>query len=165
MISVAKTVILLLDLEPVPVLVSQAELNAFLYAESNVDSNLPKGYAFVAFLDPWSPSCQRLGPVWAEFYNKKVVSVAWFNCMESPVEVCGENKISAYPTIRLYLNGDPIFPDYNMEHTVEDLSSYVAKIMRRPTDDGPLSFTRVEITILEDVPPDASVRIQGKQEA
>ena len=98
---------------------------------SNFKENLSEGLHIVEFYSPYCSHCQNLEPIWKETWKqfqeesqKFNVYFNQVNCIESG-DLCQEENIEAYPTIRLY-NKDGIIKMYpfNGERTVEGLLSF-----------------------------------------
>ena len=98
---------------------------------SNFKENLSEGLHIVEFYSPYCSHCQNLEPIWKETWKqfqeesqKLNVYFNQVNCIESG-DLCQEENIEAYPTIRLY-NKDGIIKMYpfNGERTVEGLLSF-----------------------------------------
>mmetsp|Transcript_11942 Transcript_11942/g.16422 ORF Transcript_11942/g.16422 Transcript_11942/m.16422 type:complete len:464 (-) Transcript_11942:1762-3153(-) len=86
-------------------------------------------YTFVDFYAPWCIWCQRLDPVWEAFAEKMEIeqiqiSVIKVDCTENP-NLCSEQKVMAFPLLRLFKNGQAQSPDYRSDRTVEGLHLYV----------------------------------------
>mmetsp|Transcript_16005 Transcript_16005/g.37074 ORF Transcript_16005/g.37074 Transcript_16005/m.37074 type:complete len:483 (-) Transcript_16005:185-1633(-) len=87
--------------------------------------------AFVDFFAPWCVWCQRLAPTWEKFAReinslKMPVGVAKVDCM-AEVDLCREEKVMAFPTLRWYEEGKPISPDYKMDRTVAGMVGYAKR--------------------------------------
>jgi len=84
---------------------------------------------FANFFAPWCVWCQRLAPVWEAFAEEiekenldiEVVSI---DCVENK-DICVQNQIQAFPTLRLFKNGERYLQDYRSDRTVENLKSFV----------------------------------------
>jgi protein disulfide-isomerase-like protein len=87
-------------------------------------------YTFVNFYAPWCVWCQRLEPVWEAFAEKVEqeqlpVSIVKVDCMASSDLCTTEQKIQAFPTLRLFKRGQAQPPDYRNDRTVDALSEFV----------------------------------------
>ena len=51
------------------------------------------------------------------------IGVAKVDCM-AQADLCREQKVMAFPTLRWYHSGKATRPDYNMDRTVQALMSY-----------------------------------------
>jgi protein disulfide-isomerase-like protein len=86
-------------------------------------------YTFVNFYAPWCIWCQRLEPVWEAFAEEaekqgSVVSIIKVDCVENR-DLCMNSKITAFPSLRLYKDGEPQPPDYRNDRTVDALMEYL----------------------------------------
>ena len=82
--------------------------------------------AFVVFDTPWCAWSQRLAPTWKMFASKVAdwpVAIGKMDCQEY-ADVCREQNIMAYPTIRWFHDGTSISPDYKMDRTVAALTGF-----------------------------------------
>lgn len=88
--------------------------------------------AFINFFAPWCVWCQRLHPTWEKFSREATkeqhmpLTVASVDCVENN-QLCRENKIFAFPTLRWYANGEPMSPDYKMDRTVNALLDFAKR--------------------------------------
>lgn len=91
--------------------------------DANFESYLKEQpYVFVNFFAPWCIWCQRLEPVWEAFAEKvevdhipvKVVSV---DCVANK-ETCGNQHIQAFPSLRLFKEGQIQPPEYRSDRCV-----------------------------------------------
>eukprot|EP00586_Coscinodiscus_wailesii_P004280 CAMPEP_0172478874 /NCGR_PEP_ID=MMETSP1066-20121228/3110_1 /TAXON_ID=671091 /ORGANISM="Coscinodiscus wailesii, Strain CCMP2513" /LENGTH=475 /DNA_ID=CAMNT_0013238801 /DNA_START=56 /DNA_END=1483 /DNA_ORIENTATION=- len=86
---------------------------------------------FVNYFAPWCIWCQRLHPTWEKFAEAveeagmplKVVNV---DCVAEG-QLCRDQRVMAFPTIRWYRNGVAVPPDYNMDRTVAALTGYAQR--------------------------------------
>lgn len=79
-------------------------------------------YTFVNFYAPWCIWCQRLEPVWEAFAEEaerqgSTVSIIKVDCVAER-DLCMDQKIQAFPTLRLFTDGQPAPPDYRDDRTV-----------------------------------------------
>jgi thiol-disulfide isomerase/thioredoxin len=86
-------------------------------------------YTFVNFYAPWCVWCQRLHPVWEAFAEKVEadhlpVSVVQIDCVENR-DLCMEQKIQAFPMLRLFKRGVVQPPDYRADRTVVAMSEFI----------------------------------------
>jgi protein disulfide-isomerase-like protein len=87
--------------------------------------------AFVDLFAPWCVWCQRLAPTWEKFAqevkNEKMpIGVGKVDCM-AEADLCRNQKVMAFPTIRWYQKGEPISPDYKMDRTVQALTGFAKR--------------------------------------
>ncbi len=86
-------------------------------------------YTFVNFYAPWCIWCQRLEPVWEAFAEEaerqgSSVSIIKVDCVAER-ELCMQQKIQAFPTLRLFVDGKPQPPDYRDDRTVGALIEFL----------------------------------------
>ena len=72
-------------------------------------------YTFVNFYAPWCIWCQRLEPVWEAYAehvesNQFPISVVSVDCVANK-DLCLEQKIQAFPTLRVFKDGVYQFPE------------------------------------------------------
>jgi protein disulfide-isomerase-like protein len=87
--------------------------------------------AFVDFYAPWCMWCQRLHPTWQKVAGQveeknMPVGIAEVNCV-TEADLCRDQKIQAFPTLRWYREGTPEFPDYKQDRTSAALSGHVKR--------------------------------------
>lgn len=92
-----------------------------------------KGYkdAMVDFYAPWCIWCQRLSPTWELFARKAVeqkinLGVGKVDCV-AHAQLCMDERILAFPTLRWYSNGKAVLPDYKGDRTVDAFMEYATK--------------------------------------
>ncbi len=90
-------------------------------------------YTFVNFYAPWCIWCQRLHPVWEAFAERVEidnipVSVVQVDCVENR-ELCMEQKIQAFPMLRVFKHGQAQTPDYRGDRTVTAFVEYINNIL------------------------------------
>mmetsp|Transcript_7948 Transcript_7948/g.13183 ORF Transcript_7948/g.13183 Transcript_7948/m.13183 type:complete len:464 (+) Transcript_7948:78-1469(+) len=88
-------------------------------------------YVMVNFYAPWCVWCQRLEPVWEAFAEKMAtdempVSVVKVDCIANR-KLCMQQKIQAFPLLRLFKHGTAQPPDYRSDRTVEALTEFVSQ--------------------------------------
>jgi protein disulfide-isomerase-like protein len=86
-------------------------------------------YTFVNFYAPWCIWCQRLEPIWEAFAEEVEreqlpVSVVKVDCVANR-DLCMQNKVQAFPMLRLFKDGAAQPPDYRQDRTVTALSTYL----------------------------------------
>ena len=86
-------------------------------------------YTFVNFYAPWCIWCQRLEPVWEAFAesverDQFPVSVISVDCVANR-DLCMSQKIQAFPSLRMFVEGQPKSPDYRDDRTVEKFNEYI----------------------------------------
>mmetsp|Transcript_6398 Transcript_6398/g.13863 ORF Transcript_6398/g.13863 Transcript_6398/m.13863 type:complete len:487 (+) Transcript_6398:164-1624(+) len=87
--------------------------------------------AFIDMYAPWCIWCQRLHPTWEKFAEEvhklgMPIGVGKVNCV-THAQLCKDQKVMAFPTLRWYKNSEPIFPDYKMDRTVAALTGYAKR--------------------------------------
>ena len=81
---------------------------------------------FVLFHQPWCGWCVKFMPIWNEFDNSKINKVT-VNCKDQE-DVCKQNGIESYPTVRYYPNGmndSDNYEKYEGERTIEALNNFI----------------------------------------
>lgn len=86
-------------------------------------------YTFVNFFAPWCIWCQRLEPVWEAYAEKNEidqmpVSIVSVDCVANMKTCMGQN-VKAFPTLRLFKDGQALPPDYRSDRTVEGFSEFI----------------------------------------
>jgi len=87
----------------------------------------------VNFHAPWCMWCRRLAPVWehaalksAEKFGDEVMFGKVDCTHRDAVQICRNNRIMAFPTVRVYKNGQTIsHQDYDGDRSVDALVNYV----------------------------------------
>ena len=87
--------------------------------------------AFIDMYAPWCVWCQRLAPTWEMFAryvheNKMPIGVAKVDCV-ADADLCREERIMAFPTLKWYHAGQQVTPDYKMDRTVNALASFAKR--------------------------------------
>mmetsp|Transcript_9531 Transcript_9531/g.14026 ORF Transcript_9531/g.14026 Transcript_9531/m.14026 type:complete len:485 (-) Transcript_9531:242-1696(-) len=104
---------------------------------ANLDSSNFKNYlakndlAFIDMYAPWCIWCQRLAPTWEKFAKEVKseglpIGVAHVNCVEH-ADLCSEQMVRAFPTLRWYSRGEAVLPDYKMDRTVQALVNFAKR--------------------------------------
>lgn len=75
--------------------------------------------------------CQRLAPTWealAQWAKKEKapIGVGKVDCM-TQADLCREQRVMAFPTLRWYHEGEPIQPDYKMDRTLQALQAFARR--------------------------------------
>lgn len=75
--------------------------------------------------------CQRLAPTWEKFAQAVAdenmpIGIGKIDCV-AQADLCREQKIMAFPTLRWYHNKEAILPDYKMDRTVQSLLAYAKR--------------------------------------
>lgn len=84
-----------------------------------------------SYLFSWCIWCQRLHPTWEKFGEKvhelgMPVGVGKVDCVVH-AQLCKDEKVMAFPTLRWYKDGEAILPDYKMDRTVDALVGYAKR--------------------------------------
>jgi len=87
--------------------------------------------AFIDMHAPWCVWCQRFAPTWEKFAQeikklKMPVGVGKIDCV-AEAELCQEEKVMAFPTLRWYDSGKAVTPDYKMDRTVQALVGFAKR--------------------------------------
>jgi len=107
-------------------------VHAIELTESNWEAFIEEHeMAFVDLFAPWCVWCQRLAPTWEKFAQevKKIgmpVGVGMVDCM-SQANLCRQQKVMAFPTIRWYHAGTAVSPEYKMDRTVQALVGFAKR--------------------------------------
>jgi len=113
-------------------MIAEEGAHAIDLTEENFKSWLEENeMAFVDMFAPWCVWCQRLAPTWEKFAQevKKLempIGVGKVDCM-AQANLCRNEKVMAFPTLRWYQNGEPISPDYKMDRTVQALTGFARR--------------------------------------
>jgi protein disulfide-isomerase-like protein len=86
-------------------------------------------YVFANFYAPWCVWCQRLEPTWEAFAERMAidempVSVIKIDCMENK-NLCMDEKIQAFPTLRMFKHATVQPPDYRSDRTLDALTEFI----------------------------------------
>ena len=114
-------------------------------------------YVFANFYAPWCVWCQRLAPTWEAFAEKVEagqfgIKVVKIDCVEHR-DLCAEQVIRAFPTLRLYKGGKAIAPDYREDRTVDALTSYIERTLdlhAKIASSSPEHREKIERTLFAD---------------
>ena len=87
--------------------------------------------AFIDLYAPWCVWCQRLHPTWEKFAEEvedeeMPIGVGKVDCVQQ-AELCREQRVMAFPTLRWYSQGKPVLPDYKMDRTVAALTGFAKR--------------------------------------
>lgn len=87
--------------------------------------------AFVNFYAPWCMWCQRLHPTWEKVAEEverinMPVGIANVDC-QAHSDLCRDQRVMAFPTLRFYENKQAQVPDYKSDRTVQALVSYAQR--------------------------------------
>jgi len=90
-------------------------------------------FSFVNFYAPWCIWCQRLEPTWEAFAEELEamegtpeeiqIDVAKVDCVANR-NLCSAQRVMAFPTLRLFKEGQVFAPDYKQDRTVASLREY-----------------------------------------
>jgi protein disulfide-isomerase-like protein len=87
-------------------------------------------YAFINFYAPWCIWCQRLEPTWeamaeeVDASDDLEVDVAKVDCVANR-NLCGAQRIQAFPTLRFFKDGKQYGLDYRQDRTVQALTAFL----------------------------------------
>jgi len=110
-----------------------------LTSENIEDFHSKNELVFIDFFAPWCVWCQRLAPTWEKFaqevnWQHLDVGIGKVDCVAHD-DLCKEERIMAFPTLRWYQEGKAIMPDYKGERSVGDLLEYAKKKIDAYEDD------------------------------
>ena len=101
-------------------------------------------FAMVDYYAPWCVWCQRLAPTWEKFaanvarrQNDNIVNlgVGKVDCVEHP-QICKDERVMAFPTLRWHEGGKAVMPDYGGDRTAEALLEYAERRAGRSSSEG-----------------------------
>ncbi|KAK5778330.1 protein disulfide isomerase EPS1 PWA37_000420 [Arxiozyma heterogenica] len=107
--------------------------------KTNFNESLSKGLHIVEFYSPYCSHCKHLEPIWKETWkqfqkesHKLNIYFNQVNCVESG-DLCHEENIEAFPTIRLY-NKDGVIKTYpsNGERSVAGFLKFARNEAKNP---------------------------------
>jgi len=86
---------------------------------------------FLNFYAPWCMWCQRLHPTWEKLAelvegDGMPVGIASVDCVKH-IDICREQSIQAFPTLRWYEFGKYMEPPYKSDRTVNALHSFAKR--------------------------------------
>ncbi len=86
-------------------------------------------FTFVNFYAPWCIWCQRLEPVWEAFAERVEAeglhaSIVKVDCMANQ-RLCTNQRIQAFPSLRLFKDGKVQPPDYRSDRTVDAMLEFL----------------------------------------
>lgn len=87
--------------------------------------------SFVNFFAPWCMWCQRLHPTWEKLAEEidslgMPVGIANVDC-QAQSNLCREQRVMAFPTLRWYEAKEPMLPDYKSDRTVAAFVGYAKR--------------------------------------
>jgi len=88
-------------------------------------------WAMVDFYAPWCIWCQRLAPAWERFAmevkEKRIdLGVGRVDCVAHQ-QMCKDERVMAFPTLRWMEDGKAVMPDYRGDRTAEGLVEYAER--------------------------------------
>ena len=116
-------------------LLSAIDLSSDNFEEFHSKNSL----VFIDFFAPWCIWCQRLAPTWEKFaqeanWQHLDVGIGKVDCVAHE-DLCKEERIMAFPTLRWYQEGKAIMPDYKGDRSVANLLEYAKKKIDAYEDD------------------------------
>ena len=88
-------------------------------------------YVFANFYAPWCIWCQRLEPIWEAFAEQSEVDEDTFHVSIVKVDcvanrrLCTDQRIQAFPTLRMFYHQKAQMPDYRGDRTVEGFMDHL----------------------------------------
>jgi len=100
--------------------------------------------SFVKFQAPWWGHCKSMKPAWDqlgdEYAGSSSVLIGDVDCTAAGKELCDENGVSGYPTIKYYMEGETVGTDYSGGRSYEDFEAHVKnKLEKRCVIDDQLA--------------------------
>eukprot|EP00178_Gracilaria_changii_P001898 TRINITY_DN1275_c0_g1_i2.p1 TRINITY_DN1275_c0_g1~~TRINITY_DN1275_c0_g1_i2.p1 ORF type:complete len:132 (-),score=10.96 TRINITY_DN1275_c0_g1_i2:62-421(-) len=93
--------------------------------DANFAEETATGTWFVKFYAPWCGHCKKLAPTWADYSDSSDnVKVAHVDCTVNS-QVCKDQGVSGYPTLKLFHNGD-VFP-YKGKREISAFKEFAAE--------------------------------------
>jgi thiol-disulfide isomerase/thioredoxin len=98
-------------------------------------------FVFVKFFAPWCSHCQRLAPTWEKFAEEmdafknptddtsptfQDVQITTVDCVKHS-DLCGKHSIRAFPTLRLFFQGEKYEGDFEGDRTIEAIKHHLFK--------------------------------------
>ena len=86
---------------------------------------------FLNFYAPWCMWCQRLHPTWEKLAevvagDQMPVGIASVDCVKH-IDICRQQNIQAFPTLRWYEAGEYQAPPYKSDRTVDALHNFAKR--------------------------------------
>ena len=96
-------------------------------SQSGGEAGADEKVTIVLYYAPWCPHCKDMMPLWGELSKKHKddanVDVKKVNCEDQP-EQAEKNDVTAFPTIILFKNGQPI--KYTGDRDEESIESFIS---------------------------------------
>jgi len=96
------------------------------------DEKTKEGYWLTEFFAPWCGHCKKLAPIWEDLATKSKgnFNVAKVDCTVEK-DVCSKYGVRGYPTVKLFVNGQP--EDFKGQRNIEAFTKFVedAKIQKK----------------------------------
>mmetsp|Transcript_24795 Transcript_24795/g.38949 ORF Transcript_24795/g.38949 Transcript_24795/m.38949 type:complete len:477 (-) Transcript_24795:194-1624(-) len=121
--------------------ISEGFLSAVDLTSDNIeDFHSKNDLVFIDYFAPWCVWCQRLAPTWEQFaqvanWQHLDVGIGKVDCVAHG-DLCKEERIMAFPTLRWYQEGKAVMPDYEGDRTVGSFLEFVKKKIDAYEDDG-----------------------------
>jgi protein disulfide-isomerase-like protein len=110
-------------------MMEEGQLSAVDLTSENIeDFHSKHTLVFIDYYAPWCIWCQRLAPTWEKFaqevnWQHLDVGIGKVDCVAHD-DLCKEERIMAFPTLRWYQEGKAIMPDYKGDRSVEKFLEY-----------------------------------------
>lgn len=110
-----------------------------LTSENIEDFHSKNDLVFIDYFAPWCVWCQRLAPTWEQFaqvanWQHLDVGIGKVDCVAHD-DLCKEERIMAFPTLRWYQEGKAVMPDYTGDRTIGSFLEFVKKKIDNYEDD------------------------------
>ncbi|KAG5884135.1 hypothetical protein JTB14_021804 [Gonioctena quinquepunctata] len=118
------------------------DVHTIKYTADNFSQEITKKNHFVMFYAPWCGHCQKFGPKWeqlAEMLNEDEtnnIKIAKVDCTTES-EVCSEQDITGYPTLKFYKVGDKEGIKFRGTRDLPTITNFINEQLREGDEEIP----------------------------